>query len=209
MRDDVFVGVALRAVLGVGIGAGVVGGMAGCQRDRVIDRVAEARPLAQYEEPLSNAAAVEGVKIEGMDGAFYRAGRLVVGAQPTEHDLRALRAGGVGTVINLRSNKEMGDREGVAFNEPAEVTSLGMGYVHIPLGGDDGYDPADVETFARALEACHGDALVHCASGARARAMWSAYLIRDRRWTREQAEELRRTLGERPGALERLLGEGG
>lgn len=200
---------AMTRALGVAVVGAAVGG-AGCSgldRGASADAIAASAPLAHYERPISQAPVEEGAPVEGMDAPSFRAGRIAVSAQPTAGDLRRVRERGVGTVINLRSNKEMADREAVPFDEAAEVADLGMTYVHIPLGGDDGYSPEDVDAFARALEACDGDAIIHCASGGRARAMWSAYLIRERGWTPEQAERLRRTLGEKPGALERLLGD--
>lgn len=209
MRTDVWVGLTLTATLGVAVAGGVVGGLAGCQHNSGIDRMAHYGAVREYDQPLSRAAAEEGVRIEELHEAFYRAGRLVVGGQPKAKDLRALRAQGVGTVINLRSNKEMGDRGEVGYDEAAEAEHLGMTYVHIPLGGGDGYKPADVDAFVAALEVCHGDALVHCASGNRARAMWSAYLIRERGWTEADADRLMRTLGAHATPLEQLLGDEG
>lgn len=169
---------------------------------RARDEAARA-PLARHAAPLSQAPIEPGVPVEGTEEPFFRAGRVVIGAQPTKADLARFRAEGVGTVINLRSTAEAE----AGYDEAAAARRLGMGYQPIPLGGDDGYEPADVEVFARALAACEGEALIHCASGGRARAMVSAWLITHRGWTPEQARAWRRTAGEKPDVLERLLGE--
>ncbi|MEL7473389.1 MAG: sulfur transferase domain-containing protein [Planctomycetota bacterium] len=179
--------------------------LVGCQS---APRVDLSTPPVRYAEPLAQAPVVDGAKLDGFEGSYYEADRLIVGSQPSRTDLAAMRERGVGTVINLRSNAEMGDRKRVDYDMAAEAERLGLTYVHIPLGGKDGYEPADVDASAQALEACDGDALVHCASGGRARSMWSAYLIREKGWTPEEAERLRRTLGARPSSLEQLLGEG-
>lgn len=151
-------------------------------------------------------AVVAGAPIEGREG-FFRAGALSLGGQPEMGQLGAFREEGIATVINLRSHEEMGDllaEDGV--DEATAVRAAGMEYVHIPLGGDDGYEPADVEAFAGALEGAKGPVLVHCASGARARTMWQAYLITRRGYSLAEAEEVTATLGGGPSPLERLLG---
>jgi uncharacterized protein (TIGR01244 family) len=122
---------------------------------------------------------------------------------------------GVRTVINLRSVNEMselardtsGEPDGKpGFDEPAALRNLGMHYVHIPLGGDDGYEPADVDAFTAAITASQGPVLVHCQSGARARTMWQAYLVRERGYSLNEAVEITRTVGDQPYPIERLLG---
>ncbi|MEQ8850410.1 MAG: sulfur transferase domain-containing protein [Phycisphaerales bacterium] len=177
--------------------------LGGCSMSCPIDDAA-AMPVERHNTPITEAPIVEGEKIEGTDGTFFRAGRFIIGSQPTTDDLIAFRREGVGTVVNLRS---MGEVEELDFNEGVFVGKLGMTYAGIPLGGDDGYEPADVDAFVRMMEAERGDVLVHCASGGRARAMMSAWLITRRGWTEDQAEDWRRTVGEKPGALERLLTE--
>lgn len=209
-RASRWVEASLIVAAGVGapaaaVGAGLLAGLAGCAGNGPIDRMAEPRPLASFDQPLSAVEPEPGREIAGMDESFYRAGRFVVGAQPTEADLDRLRAQGVGTVINLRSTRETEDE--IGFDEAARAERLGMEYVFIPLGGDEGYGPEDVDAFAAALDACDGDALVHCASGGRARAMMSAWLISRRGWSPEMAEAWRRSAGEKPDALEQLLGE--
>jgi uncharacterized protein (TIGR01244 family) len=154
---------------------------------------------------------VHGGAVEGEKGVFV-AGPVYFAAQPDAAQLARLRERGVATVINLRSTGEMEKLKGgeAPLDEAAEVQRLGMRYVHIPLGGDDGYEPADVEAFARAMDASgwdrSGPVLVHCASGGRARAMWQAYLVEERGYTLDEAAAVARTVGEEPTAVEKLLG---
>lgn len=151
---------------------------------------------------------VTGQPLADRDG-YYAADWLIIAGQPDEAELAAMRDEGVTTVINLRSTREM-DRleraETGAFNQAIVVETAGMEYVHIPLGGDDGYSPDDLDAFAAAIEKSDGKVLVHCGSGGRARSMWAAYLISNRGYTPAEAEAVIQTLGDQPSATERLLG---
>lgn len=119
---------------------------------------------------------------------LYRAAAARVGdglfitGQPTEAALRALRAQGVTTVVNLRTPMEMANRQAVPFDEAALLAELGMTYVHLPVRGDGAYPyaPATVDAFARALADAKGKVLLHCTVAWRASHLWSAYLVRHR-----------------------------
>ena len=193
-------------LVSAGMGCALTG-CAGLDATHDAEAMAPRAPLVAHETTLASGAPVEGRPAEGYEGEFSRAGRFVIGPQPSEADLRLARAQGIGTVINLRSTKEMNDPERVGYDEAALARELGMDYVFIPLGGDDGYEPADVDAFDAVLRASKGEALVHCSSGGRARSMLSAWAITRRGWTEEQAEAWRRTAGEKPGSIERLLGK--
>lgn len=184
---------AARAAVGVFIlAAGPLIGLAGC-----------AGGAGAHQR---GPEVVTGAAIDGREG-FYRAGSLSFGGQPAAGDFQAFRDEGVTTVINLRSRQEMADllvEEGV--DEASAVQADGMRYIHLPLGGDDGYEPADVEAFAAAVESAPGPVLIHCASGGRVRTMWQAYLVKHRGYTPAAAERVAATIGGGPSALEQLLG---
>ena len=77
--------------------------------------------------------------------AIADVGPAFVAGQPTADALRSMKAAGVTTVISLRRQSEMDDRQQVPFDEAALVKELGMTYVHIPLGGADSpYTPEAV-----------------------------------------------------------------
>jgi uncharacterized protein (TIGR01244 family) len=117
------------------------------------------------------------------------AGPLYVAGQPSEAGLRELAAKGVKTVINLRTQPEMDNRQQVPFDEAALLKELGMTYVHIPLGGPTTpYNPEAVETFASALEGADAKVLLHCTVAWRASHMWAAYLVRKKGFTLEEAK---------------------
>lgn len=138
---------------------------------------------------------------------FYQAGDLIFGPQPDAAGFSQFKSDGVTTVINLRSNEEMADlitEEGL--DETATLQAAGLRYIHIPLGGDDGFQPEDVETFAQAVESAEGPVLIHCYSGGRARTMWQAYLVQHRGYSLAEAEAVAATIGGTPSSLEMLLG---
>ena len=156
-----------------------------------------------------------GQAVEG-ESRIYLAGDMYFGPQLDAEAFERMADRGVRTVINLRSTSEMTElaRDTIdeesgtpGFDEAAALSALGINYIHIPLGGDDGYEPADVDAFAHAIESAHSPVLVHCLSGARARVMWQAYLVRERGYTLDQAVEITRTLGDQPYSIERLLGK--
>jgi uncharacterized protein (TIGR01244 family) len=111
--------------------------------------------------------------------AFADAGTAYVAGQPTADALRAMKADGVTTVINLRTQQEMDNRRQVPFDEEALAKELGLTYVHIPLGGPDTpYTPAAVDKVAAAIKASKGKVLLHCTVAWRASHVWAAYLMK-------------------------------
>lgn len=140
---------------------------------------------------------------------IHREGRLMFSAQPNEDTIYMLADEGTTTVINFRRESEMEER--VPFDEAEVVTEAGASYVHIPLGGgvgdEPGYHPEDVDRLATVLENAKGNVLLHCASGGRARTIWTAYLIKYEGMSEEDAIERAQKVGQPPSALDRLLGK--
>ncbi len=71
----------------------------------------------------------------GFQAVVADVGPAYVAGQPSEDALRAMKAEGVTTIINLRTQREMDNRKAVPYDEEALAEELGMTYVHIPLGG--------------------------------------------------------------------------
>ena len=104
---------------------------------------------------------------------------LFIAGQPTEKALRAMKAEGVTTVINLRMPEEMAQ---VGFDEKKLIEELGMKYVHIPMRGGTGdmsYSPATLAKFTSAMKSADGKVLLHCTVAWRASHIWAAYLIQE------------------------------
>lgn len=117
------------------------------------------------------------------------AGPAFIAGQPSEAALRGMVAGGITTIINLRTQPEMDNRRQVPYDEAAVLKELGATYVHVPLGGPDTpYTPAAVDTVAKAIEAAKGKkVLLHCTVAWRASHMWAAYLVKYKGFTVEEA----------------------
>ena len=73
---------------------------------------------------------------------LYDAGDVFLAGQPTKKNLDSLINAGVTLVINLRTAGEM---TLVNYNEANYLDSIGIKYVHIPMGGIIGYPPEDIE----------------------------------------------------------------
>lgn len=130
-------------------------------------------------------------ELNGFDGeirGLWRDGRVLIGGQPDESAFDRFQEMGVTVVVSLRSTAEMDDRERIPFDEAALVESLGMEYVHIPLGGDDHpYTPQAVDRLSDVLERHDGPVLIHCTVAWRASHMWAAYLVREQGFSLEDA----------------------
>lgn len=110
--------------------------------------------------PAATAAASSIALMEPLPG-------LYTAAQPAATDWAAIRARGIGTVINLRPPGELAGRD-----EAAEVHAAGMRYLDIPVGHADGITPGNARLLHAVLAPSHGGGvLVHCASGNRAGAL--------------------------------------
>ena len=151
------------------------------------------------------ARQVEG--IEGLHENTYRDGRVIIAGQPGEKALAGLRDLGVTAVVNVRTPREMENREIVPFDEAAAVGRLGVEYVTIPLGGSDHpYTPAAVDELAAVLDRADGDVLLHCGMGGRAAYLWVAYLVREKGIAIDEAWARGRAIAIGPDPLEGLLG---
>jgi len=130
----------------------------------------------------------ETLEHEGFQGVIARAGNTYISGQPTADGLAWAKKQGVITVVNLRTQREMDNRNRVPYDEAAKAKELGLAYVHIPLGGDDTpYTPAAVDAFAKAVENADGKVLLHCTIAWRASHMWAAYLVKHKGMSVDEA----------------------
>jgi uncharacterized protein (TIGR01244 family) len=136
---------------------------------------------------------------------MLRMDRVWIAAQPTEGDVRALQAEGVHTIVNVRTNEEMADRNSVPFDEAALALELGMAYSLNPMGGSVGFNAQGVSALERALATQNGPVLLHCASGGRAGLVWAALQIRQGRDPDAVMRELE-PLGLWPLSIEKVSG---
>ncbi|MEL7240282.1 MAG: sulfur transferase domain-containing protein, partial [Planctomycetota bacterium] len=121
-------------------------GLGGCNAGP--DAPSDAQPTAAHDddpEPIE----------------IHRHAGFLVSGQPDEQALRDIAGEGVGTLINCRSVEETDE---LAFDQASLASELGMNYVHVPTGGDDGYSPEQLAAFTRAVRDAKGPVYVHCAS---------------------------------------------
>jgi len=104
-------------------------------------------------------------------------------------DLKSL---GFRSIINLRQAAESGanvDAEGTA------ARAAGLNYLHLPLNGS-APDPVVVDRFLKAITSVDNQpALVHCASGNRAAAMWMIKRMVIDNWDAARADAEASALG--------------
>ena len=145
---------------------------------------------------------------EGFKQVLARSGRVYIAGQPTEDGLARMQQLGVKTVVNLRTDREVNDREIVPFDEAAAVEALGMRYVRIPLGGDETpYRPEAVDAFDQALKDTDGPVLLHCTVAWRASHLWAAWLVTHQGYTLQDAVDEARRVNFSMTPFERLLGK--
>ncbi len=87
-----------------------------------------------------------------------------------ENGAEILAEQGFKTIIDLRTRAEGTD------DEKRNVEAAAMRYINIPVTSE-GINKKQLATFTKAIENAEMPALVHCASGNRAGAMWAAYRI--------------------------------
>ncbi len=125
----------------------------------------------------ADPVVIEQLDADGFREVLVRSGNLFISGQPSKAGLERLAEEGVTTIVNLRTDAEMDNREVVDFDEAAAVETLGMTYVHIPSGGPDTpYSPEMVSRFAEAVEQADGKVLLHCTVAWRASHLYTAYL---------------------------------
>jgi tyrosine-protein phosphatase SIW14 len=128
-------------------------------------------------------APAEKIKIEGVPNAGKINETLLRGAQPSAQGLAELKKLGVTTVIDLRGNR------GPVAWERAQVESLGMHFVNIPISGWSPPSDRQVAEFLRLTKQDPEQKIfVHCYYGKdRTSVMVAAYRIAEQNWTSDQA----------------------
>ncbi|WP_417478188.1 beta-lactamase hydrolase domain-containing protein [Maricaulis sp.] len=108
------------------------------------------------------------------DSIVSRHGDVWLASQPSEADLDAWAAAGVGLVVNSRTPEETAS---LPFDMRAAAESRGMRYAELPIGGASGASPALTGELARLLAVSEGPVVLHCRSGTRSAHLYAAYLV--------------------------------
>ncbi len=132
---------------------------------------------------------------DGFKVIIVQVGDFYISGQPEKKGLDKLKSLGVTTVVNLRTDGEMNNRDIVPYDEAVYIDSIGMKYVHIPLGGKENpYTPEALVKFNDAVENSKGKVLLHCTVAWRASHLWTAYLVKYKGFDIDTAIQLGRQI---------------
>jgi uncharacterized protein (TIGR01244 family) len=107
---------------------------------------------------------------------------ILFGGQPTPEQLQKLAAADYKTVIDLRAPGE--DR---GYDEPAAAKAAGLTYVPIPVTEESLEDPQTLDRFIEVFNETEKPVLVHCAGGGRVASVYYAWLVSEKKMSREDA----------------------
>lgn len=138
-------------------------------------------PVFASDKPVKSPVSLEW---PGFQAGVFDVGPAYVSGQPSADALRKLAREGLTTVVSLRTQEEMDDRQEVPFDEPALLKELKVRYVHIPIGP---CTPEKVKQFAEEMVKAEGKVLLHCTVAWRATYMWMAYLVSNRKYSVDDA----------------------
>jgi tyrosine-protein phosphatase SIW14 len=145
-----------------------------------------AQTAADAAPPLAAASPAFGEKlhIAGIHNAGKISDVLYRGAQPNNQGLAELKKRGITTIVDLRA-----ENHGRADRERAQAESLGMRFVHIPIGPWSSPTSEQVAEFL-SLFRNHADekVFVHCRFGDdRTGVFVAAYRMALEKWSPQQA----------------------
>jgi uncharacterized protein (TIGR01244 family) len=110
----------------------------------------------------------------------------------TPEAVAGIKKMGFASIINLRLETEQGAN---IEAEAAAAKAAGINFVHLPLSGT-APDPAVADQFLKIItEPGNQPAMIHCASGNRAAAMWLIKRVLIDKWDNERALEEATELG--------------
>nr|WP_231101469.1 sulfur transferase domain-containing protein [Pseudoalteromonas luteoviolacea] len=104
------------------------------------------------------------LKESGLSICFFQviSEKLIVGGQPTEQDLIALKSHGIKRVVNCIPDYEQ------KWNEQAVVSQLGMEYLGVGFDRTSGITIANAQTLFATLKTCSDQpTFLHCLTGNR------------------------------------------
>jgi uncharacterized protein (TIGR01244 family) len=107
---------------------------------------------------------------------------ILFGGQPTAEQLQKLAAADYKTVIDLRA-----PTENRGYDEAAAAKAAGLAYVPIPVTGETLKDAKTLDRFIEVFSKTEKPVLVHCASGGRVGAVYYAWLVSEKKMSREEA----------------------
>ena len=107
---------------------------------------------------------------------------ILFGGQPTAAQLEKLAAAEYKTVIDLRATSE--DR---GYDEAAVAKAAGLDYVSIPVTEETLQEAKTLDQFIKVFNETDKPVLVHCGSGTRVASVYYAWLVSEKKMSREEA----------------------
>ena len=117
---------------------------------------------------------------------MYKYQNFYLSGQPNYEALQWLAANNVGTIVNLRSDKENAEFASASFNEESVAKQMGYKYYMIPVDGIKDYTPGKLQELT-ALIGGNEPILIHCAGAGRVTWFFMAFLIKNKGYTLDQA----------------------
>ena len=103
-------------------------------------------------------------------------GQTLVAGQIKPSDMEALKAGGIGMIVNNRPDDEEAGQPSSAEME-AGARAAGIDYRYIPVAS--GFSANQVEAMSEALGSAEGQVLAFCRSGTRSTFLWALARARE------------------------------
>lgn len=130
------------------------------------------------------------VAVAGIANACAPLPGLVTGGQPTDAQLRAARAAGAVTLLDIRDPMEPRP-----FDEPALAAELGLRYVNVPVSGASLDDATMEQILAVLRDSALPPVFFHCASGNRVGGALIPYFMLDHSMEEDDAVALAMRVG--------------
>jgi protein tyrosine phosphatase (PTP) superfamily phosphohydrolase (DUF442 family) len=144
----------------------------------------------------------------GFNKSFTRSNQTYLGGQPDTEGMQRLAEARVAAIVNLRMPEEMTELEDESgFNEAAVADRHGMTLYSIPMREEASFTPAAVTQFSKIYDTHDGNVFLHCSSGRRANYLWTAFLVRHKGLSIEEAQRRMMAHDADVTPLEGLLGE--
>jgi uncharacterized protein (TIGR01244 family) len=121
-------------------------------------------------------------EVTGITNATSPEPGILFGGQPTAQQLQKLAAADYKTVIDLRAPSE--DR---GYDEASAAKVAGLEYISIPVTDETLADAKTLDHFIDVFTKTEKPVLVHCASGGRVASVYYAWLVAEKKMSREEA----------------------
>lgn len=122
-------------------------------------------------------------------------GDIYIGGQPSKEQIDWLKSKGVSQAVNLRTPKEIKDFSRKEFDTGEYLVSLGLEYTEVPVGGGKDSDHPDKLAEISSVLNKGEKVLLYCKTGARARYVLMAFLVREKDCPFETAKEILLKMG--------------